>query len=108
MLLQKRADQAGGVAAQHQRSAMIEKHYSKYITEHSIDDITRAGAVVRSLRPPPTTSSRWCGDAGDVSVTVRVLIAFAAISAPEIVTRNLPDNAMVTLCCNSKARAGPQ
>ena len=25
--------------------AMIEKHYSKYITEHSIDDITRARAA---------------------------------------------------------------
>ena len=25
--------------------AMIEKHYSRYITEHSIDDITRAGLL---------------------------------------------------------------
>jgi hypothetical protein len=24
---------------------MIEKHYSRYITEHSIDDITRAGLL---------------------------------------------------------------
>jgi hypothetical protein len=25
--------------------AMIEKHYSRYITEHSIDDITRTGLL---------------------------------------------------------------
>ena len=34
------------VASLHNTSvAMIEKHYSKYITEHSIDDITRAGLL---------------------------------------------------------------
>ena len=32
------------VASLHNTSvAMIEKHYSKYITEHSIDDISRPG-----------------------------------------------------------------
>ena len=35
----ERTDQAGGVAAQHQRP-MIEKHYCRYIAEHS-DDISR-------------------------------------------------------------------
>ena len=34
------------VASLHNTSvAMIEKHYSRYITEHSIDDITRAGLL---------------------------------------------------------------
>ena len=34
------------VASVHDTSvAMIEKHYSRYITEHSIDDITRAGLL---------------------------------------------------------------
>ena len=34
------------VASLHNSSvAMIEKHYSRYITEHSIDDITRAGLL---------------------------------------------------------------
>jgi integrase len=34
------------IAAVHNTSiAMIEKHYSRYITEHSIDDITRAGLL---------------------------------------------------------------
>ena len=34
------------VASLHNTSvAMIEKHYSKYITEHSIDEITRAGLL---------------------------------------------------------------
>jgi integrase len=34
------------VASVHNTSvAMIEKHYSRYITEHSIDDITRAGLL---------------------------------------------------------------
>ena len=37
------------VASLHNTSvAMIEKHYSKYITEHSIDDITRAGLLSES------------------------------------------------------------
>jgi integrase len=34
--------------------AMIEKHYSRYITEHSIDDITRAGLL---SEPVPATSN---------------------------------------------------
>jgi hypothetical protein len=34
------------VASLHNTSvAMIEKHYSRYITEHSIDDITRIGLL---------------------------------------------------------------
>ena len=34
------------IAAVHNTSiAMIEKHYSRYITEHSIDDIARAGLL---------------------------------------------------------------
>ena len=34
------------VASLHNTSvAMIEKHYSRYITEHSIDDITRAALL---------------------------------------------------------------
>ena len=34
------------VASLHNTSvAMIEKHYSKYITEHSIDDIARTGLL---------------------------------------------------------------
>ena len=34
------------VASLHNTSVtMIEKHYSRYITEHSIDDITRAGLL---------------------------------------------------------------
>jgi len=34
------------VASLHNTSvAMIEKHYSKYITEHSIDDIARIGLL---------------------------------------------------------------
>ena len=37
------------VATLHNTSvAMIEKHYSKYITEHSIDDITRVGLLSES------------------------------------------------------------
>jgi integrase len=37
------------VASLHNTSvAMIEKHYSRYITEHSIDDITRAGLLSES------------------------------------------------------------
>ena len=37
------------VASLHNTSVtMIEKHYSKYITEHSIDDITRAGLLSES------------------------------------------------------------
>jgi integrase len=32
--------------------AIIEKHYSKYITEHSIDDITRAGLLSEPAREP--------------------------------------------------------
>jgi hypothetical protein len=37
------------VASLHNTSvAMIEKHYSKYITEHSIDDITRVGLLSES------------------------------------------------------------
>ncbi|KRQ93204.1 integrase [Bradyrhizobium jicamae] len=37
------------VASLHNTSvAMIEKHYSKYITEHSIDDIARAGLLSES------------------------------------------------------------
>ncbi len=37
------------VASLHNTSvAMIEKHYSKYITEHSVDDITRAGLLSES------------------------------------------------------------
>jgi hypothetical protein len=39
------------VASLHNTSvAMIEKHYSKFITEHSIDDIARAGLL---LEPAP-------------------------------------------------------
>ena len=39
------------VASLHNTSvAMIEKHYSKYITEHSSDDISRHGLLHRS--PP--------------------------------------------------------
>ena len=39
------------VASLHNTSvAMIEEHYSKYITEHSIDDITRIG-LLRELAP---------------------------------------------------------
>ena len=38
------------VASLHNTSvAMIEKHYSRYITEHSIDDITRAGLLSESM-----------------------------------------------------------
>jgi hypothetical protein len=34
------------IASLHNTSvAMIEKHYSRYITEHSIDDIARAGLL---------------------------------------------------------------
>ena len=34
------------VASLHNTSVtMIEKHYSRYITEHSIDEITRAGLL---------------------------------------------------------------
>ena len=41
------------VASLHNTSvAMIEKHYSKYITEHSIDDITRAGLLSEPAREP--------------------------------------------------------
>jgi integrase len=41
------------VASLHDTSvAMIEKHYSRYVTEHSIDDITRAG-----LLPEPTPAA---------------------------------------------------
>jgi len=41
------------VASVHNTSvAMIEKHYSRYITEHSVDDITRAG-----LLPEPTPAA---------------------------------------------------
>ena len=37
------------VASLHNTSVpMIEKHYSKYITEHSIDDITRVGLLSES------------------------------------------------------------
>ena len=43
------------VASLHNTSvAMIEKHYSKYITEHSIDDIARIGLL---LEPFPTTDN---------------------------------------------------
>jgi integrase len=43
------------VASLHDTSvAMIEKHYSKYITEHSIDDITRAGLL---SEPVPATDN---------------------------------------------------
>ena len=43
------------VASLHNTSvAMIEKHYSKYITEHSIDDITRAGLL---SEPTPATDN---------------------------------------------------
>jgi hypothetical protein len=41
------------VASVHNTSvAMIEKHYSRYITEHSVDDITRA-----RLLPEPTPAA---------------------------------------------------
>jgi hypothetical protein len=34
------------IASLHNTSvAMIEKHYSRHITEHSVDDITRAGLL---------------------------------------------------------------
>ena len=57
MLLQ-RADQAGGIL--HNTSvAMIEKHYSKYITEHS-DDISRQ-ALLQHEPPAAPTSSRSRG-----------------------------------------------
>ena len=37
------------VASLHNTSvAMIEKHYSRYITEHSIDDIARIGLLSES------------------------------------------------------------
>ena len=49
------------VASLHNTSTkMIEKHYSKYITEHS-DDISRH-ALLQHEPPPPTTSSQWRGD----------------------------------------------
>ena len=41
--------------------AMIEKHYSRYITEHSIDDITRAG-LLSEPTPALTMWSQWCGE----------------------------------------------
>ena len=37
---------------------MIERHYSKYITEHSIDDIARPDCC-RNLRRRPTMWSHW-------------------------------------------------
>ena len=47
------------VASLHNTSvAMIEKHYSKYITEHSIDDITRAGLLSEPTPAASTTSCR--------------------------------------------------
>lgn len=43
------------VASLHNTSvAMIEKHYSKYITEHSVDDIARAGLL---SEPGPATDN---------------------------------------------------
>ena len=46
------------VASLHNTSTkMIEKHYSKYITEHS-DDISRQRCCSMN-RPLPTTSSHW-------------------------------------------------
>ena len=43
------------VASLHNTSvAMIEKHYSRYITEHSIDDITRIGLL---SEPMPATDN---------------------------------------------------
>ena len=43
------------VASLHNTSvAMIEKHYSKYITEHSIDDITRTATAVE---PTPASDN---------------------------------------------------
>ena len=51
------------VASLHNTSTeMIEKHYSKYITEHS--DESRATRCC-TYRPPPTTWSHWCGDRRD-------------------------------------------
>ena len=49
------------VASLHNTSVkMIEKHYSKYITEHG-DDFSRH-ALLHHGRPPPTMSSHWRGE----------------------------------------------
>ena len=45
------------IAALHDTSvSQIERNYSKHITEHSIDDITRAGLLSEPSLPPTT----WC------------------------------------------------
>ena len=58
---EKRADQAGGSRCTTHRPRMIEKHYARYITEHS-DDVSRHALLQHAI-----ASRRECRRAGRVS-----------------------------------------